>query len=138
MDLNIETFLDMLAKYNRNIWPLQIVSFKFKSDPYSILGSIFILYGLAGYQVFGYFIGHRYPAFFAPGLVPYPTNVFTVGILLLTDKRFPKYLLIIPFLWSISGFIPVSKGILEDNGMMIFGVSGVVLIALRNRKAAAA
>jgi hypothetical protein len=70
--------------------------------------------------------------------VPCPTNVFTIGILLLTDKRFPKYLLLIPFLWSISGFIPVSKGILEDIGMIVFGVLGVVLIMMRNRKAVTA
>jgi hypothetical protein len=212
MDLNIETFLDMLAKYNRDIWPLQIVSyllailslflalrpskysskmisvvlsffwlwtgivfgffywgpgyrpaylfsllwivqgvfflvsgviksdisFKFKSGPYSILGSIFILYALAGYQVFGYFIGHRYPAFFAPGLVPCPTNVFTVGVLMLTEKKLPGYLMAIPLLWSISGFMPVSKGILEDIGMIVFGVLGVVLILMRNRKTVAA
>ncbi len=208
MDLNIETFLDTLAKYNRDIWPLQIVSYiiaiaclflvlrpsktssrmvsavlsffwlwtgmvfglfywgpgytpayffsvlliiqgvlffvcgvlkaklfyQFKWSPYSVLGLIIILYGLAGYQVFGYFIGHRYPVFFAPGLVPCPTNAFTVGLLLWTDKKFPKHLLIVPFLWSISGFMPVSKGILEDIGMIVFGLSGVLLLFMRDRK----
>jgi hypothetical protein len=110
------------------------LSFRFRFKPYAIIGLIFILYGLAGYQVFGYFLGHRYPVFFAPGLVPCPTNVLTIGMLLLTDKKFPRRLLIIPLLWSISGFLPASKGILEDIGMMVFGVSGVVLLGLRNRK----
>jgi hypothetical protein len=208
MNFNVQTFLDMLAGYNRNIWPLQTVayflailclflafrpsrvssklismvlsffwiwtgtvfgifywgpvywpayplmglwilqgvfffvsgfiksdiSFKLKFNFYSILGSIFILYGLAGYQVLGYFIGHRYPVFFAPGLVPCPTNVLTVGMLLLSDKKNPGHLLIIPLAWSISGFLPVSKGILEDIGMMVFGLSGVALLMYRNRK----
>ncbi len=110
------------------------VSFKFRSGPYSVLGLVFILYGLAGYQVFGYFIGHRYPIFFAPGLVPCPTNAFTIGVLLLTDNKLPKYMTIIPFLWSLSGVVPVSKGILEDIGMIVFGVLGVVLIWMRDRK----
>ena len=208
MDFKIETFLGMLARYNQDVWPLQIgayllailalviafkpfkysskiitavlslfwfwtgivfglfywgpsytpayifsvlliiqgilflfsgvlkakLSFQFKLNPYSVLGMIIILYGLAGYQVFGYFIGHRYPDFFAPGLVPCPTNVFTVGLLLWTDKKIPKRLLIIPFLWSLSGFMPVSKGILEDIGMILFGISGVLLLFMRDRK----
>jgi hypothetical protein len=208
MDLNIETFLAMLGRYNQELWPLQIVSyilailclflalkpsktsskvisavlsfywlwtgivfgilywgptytpaylfsvlliiqgilffasgvlkarlsFQFKLNPYSVLGLIVILYALGGYQVFGYFIGHRYPVFFASGLVPCPTNAFTVGMLLWTARKFPKHLLIIPFLWSLSGFMPVSKGILEDIGMILFGLSGVLLILIRDRK----
>jgi hypothetical protein len=208
MNFNIGTFLEMLARYNRDIWPIQIaafclailcllfalrpskassrmisvilsffwlwtgivfglfywgpsygpayplmvlwivqgfffllsgviksdLSFQFRFEPGSIIGFIFILYGLAGYPVFGSFLGHQYPVFFAPGLVPCPTNALTIGLLLLTDRKFPNHLLMIPLLWSISGFLPASKGILEDIGMMVFGVSGVVLLALRNRK----
>jgi hypothetical protein len=212
MNFNIRTFLEMLARYNRNIWPVQIIfyllavvclflavrpsrysskiisvslsffwlwtgivfglfywspsygpaylfmplwivqgvfflvsgvirsdlSFRSRFESSSIIGFIFILYGLAGYQVFGYFIGHRYPVFFAPGLVPCPTNVLTLGMLLLTDKKLPGHLPIIPLVWSISGFLPASKGILEDIGMMVFGTLCVVLILLRNRKTTAA
>ena len=110
------------------------LTFKCKSDGYSISGLVFIVYALAGYQFFGYFLGHRYPVFFPPGLVPCPTNIFTIGILLLTDKKLPRHLMVIPVLWSLSGFMPVAKGILEDIGMIATGVLGAVLILARDRK----
>jgi hypothetical protein len=70
MGLNIESFLTMLAKYNRDIWPLQIISYilailsiflalrpsKFSSKMISVVLSFFWLWtGI----VFGFFIGGR-------------------------------------------------------------------------------
>jgi len=46
--------------------------------------------------------GYHWPA--APLFgVPCPTVLFTVGVLLCSTTLFPRYLLIIPFLWSIVG-----------------------------------
>jgi len=88
---------------------------------------------MAGYSLFGYLLGRVYPQFFPFGLVPCPTTIFTFGILLLTNKRFSKYFLVVPLIFSIGGFLAVYRGILEDIGLIIAGLLGVVLILLRDR-----
>ena len=89
---------------------------------------------LAAGPLAGYFLGHIYPQSVSIILAPCPTVVFTFGMLLLTDKKVPKYILIIPLLWSVCGIIPVSLGILEDIGLIIAGVLGATLILVRVRK----
>jgi hypothetical protein len=109
------------------------VSFGFRGDLYSIVGVLFIAYAMIGYPVVGYFLGHRYPQSPPFGLTPCPATVFSFGLLLLTDKKVPKLLLVIPLLWAIGGVIPVSVGILEDVGLIIAGVLGTALILYRDR-----
>jgi len=109
------------------------ISIHFQANLYSIIGMLFIIYAMAGYSLFGYFLGHVYPQFFPFGLVPCPTAIFTFGILLLTNKRFSKYFLVVPLIVSIGGFLAVYRGILEDIGLIIAGLLGVVLILLRDR-----
>jgi len=110
------------------------VSFGFKRDVYSVVGILFIAYAMLGYPVFGYFLGHRYPQSPPFGLTPCPATVFTFGLLLLTDKKVPRLLLVIPLLWAIGGIMPVSVGILEDIGLIIAGVLGTAMILYRDRK----
>jgi hypothetical protein len=109
------------------------LSFRFKPDIYSFLGILFILYSIAGYPLIGYLIGHNYPQSVSLILAPCPTVVLTFGFLLLTDKKFPKYILIIPLLWSLCGIMPVMMGILEDIGLITAGVVGTVLIFVREK-----
>jgi len=94
----------------------------------SILGLVFIIYAMIGYQVLGYFLGHSYPKFFAFGMVPCPTTIFTIGLFLFAYKKLPKYLIIIPFIIAISGSIAVYNGIWEDVGLIVAGVLGILLI----------
>lgn len=110
------------------------LSFRFKPDIYSLLGILFIIYAMVGYPVIGYFLGHVYPGSVSLILAPCPTVVLTFGFLLLTDKKFPRYILIIPLLWSICGIMPVIMGILEDIGLITSGVLSTILILLRDRK----
>jgi hypothetical protein len=110
------------------------LSFRFKSDIYSFIGILFIVYSIVGYFLVGYFMGHIFPRSLSFILAPCPTVVFTFGMLLLTDKKVPKYVLLIPLLWSICGVIPVSLGILEDIGLIITGATGTLLILVRDRK----
>lgn len=112
------------------------VSFGFEGNLYSVVGIVFIAYALIGYPVFGYFLGHRYPESPAFGLTPCPLTVFTFGLLLLTDKKVPWPLLIIPLLWAIGGVMPVSVGILEDIGLVITGVVGTAMLLCRDRRTA--
>jgi hypothetical protein len=110
------------------------LSFGFKGDVYSIVGLLFIAYAMVGYPVVGYFLGHSYPQSPPFGLTPCPTTAFTFGLLLLTDKKVSKLLLIIPLLWAVGGVMPVSVGIYEDIGLIIAGVLGTAMILYRDRK----
>lgn len=113
------------------------LSFGLQPDVYSIAGILFVAYAMVGYPIVGYLLGHGYPKWLPFGLVPCPTTVFTFGLLLWTDRRLPRYLLLIPLLWAIGGFLPVSIGILEDIGLIIAGLLGTGMILYRDRKAMA-
>jgi hypothetical protein len=66
--------------------------------------------------------------------VPCPTTIFTFGMLLWTKREIPLYIAIIPLLWSLVGLsAALSFGMKEDSGLVVAGVSGFLLIVLRNR-----
>lgn len=111
------------------------LSFQFELDIYNIFGILFILYALIIYPIIGHNLGHVYPEQPTFGL-PCPTTIFTFGILLWTIKRIPKYVLIIPLLWSIIGLgAALNLTIKEDIGLLIVGILGFILIIIRDRKA---
>jgi hypothetical protein len=109
------------------------LSFSYKQNTYGITGAILILYAMVLYPLLGYALGHVYPRTPTFGL-PCPTTIFTFGLLLWTDLKVPKSVLIIPFLWSLIGFSAALKlGILEDTGLLIAGIAGTALIVMRDR-----
>jgi hypothetical protein len=124
----IQGFLFLVDIFKSNI------SINFRANSISIIGILFIIYAMVGYQLFGHFLGHVYPRFFPFGLVPCPTTIFTFGLFLMTDKKFPKYYLIVPFIIAMGGFLAVYKGILEDIGLIIAGLLGIYLILKRDRR----
>jgi hypothetical protein len=110
------------------------LSFKFRGDLNSIIGGIAILYVFVFYPIIGGLSGWAYPQGPIFGVAPCPVCVFTFGMLLLTDKKVPVSILIIPFLWSLLGIAAVRRfGIYADLGMVVIGVLGMVLILLRNK-----
>lgn len=110
------------------------LSFEFKKDSNGIIGGIFILYGLMIYPILNYFFGHWWPSNPTFGL-PCPTTIFTFGLLLWTNKKVPKYVLVIPLLWSLIGVsAAINLGIWEDVMLVIAGISGTILIWVRDRK----
>ena len=111
------------------------LSFNLNLDFYGLTGSIFILYALALYPLIGNYLGHRYPA--APTFgAPCPTTIFTFGLLLLTDKKIPKIILLIPLLWSLIGFsAALNLQIREDFGLIIAGILGTILILIKSNRA---
>ncbi len=109
------------------------LSFHFRSDKYGITGMILIVFALIIYPLLGYFFGHIYPASPTFGL-PCPTTIFTFGFLLLNVKKSPLTILIIPFIWSIIGFMAAFQfGILEDTGLLIAGLMTISLLLYRNK-----
>lgn len=110
------------------------LSFVFRRNTSGYAGAILILYALFIYPFVGYQLGHVYPASPSFGL-PCPTVIFTFGMLLWTERPISKWLLVIPFLWSILGVsAAVSLGIWEDLGLLVAGISATVLILWRDRK----
>ena len=110
------------------------LSFHFRSDKYGITGMSLILFALIIYPILGYFFDHIYPSKPTFGL-PCPTTIFTFGFLLLNVKKCPLTILIIPFIWSVIGFMAAFQfGILEDTSLFAAGLITISLLLYRNRK----
>jgi len=110
------------------------LNFKFSAGVYGLTGGLFLLYALIIYPVLGYMWGHVYPRSPTFG-APCPTTIFTFGLLLFTVKKVPKYLLLIPLLWSLIGSsAAVNLSVKEDFGLLAAGVLGTVLIVIKDRK----
>ena len=109
------------------------LKFVFRMTVQAFLGYFFILYGLIIYPFVGYLIEPNVSLIISIGL-PSPTIILTFGFLLLCDKKFSKYLLIIPSLWAVIGISGVIKpGIYQDSVMLIAAIIADVLI-LRSKK----
>jgi hypothetical protein len=111
------------------------LSFHFRPNVYGLIGALMILYAMIIYPVLGYKLGHIFPESPTFGL-PCPTTIFTFGLLLWTQSKVPRSVLVIPFLWSLIGFsAALTLGILEDTGLLVAGIVGVVLIIVRDKNA---
>ena len=111
------------------------ITFRFEKESYSFVGILMIIYALIIYPLIEIFTGHIYPAAPIFGMDPCPVCIFTFGILLLTDKKLPLKLAIIPFLWSLTGFIAVvGYHVWADIGELVSGFLGLILIVYRNKK----
>ena len=110
------------------------LSFKSQRNSFTLIGWLFIAYAMVGYPLAGHLLGHIYPRSLPFGLVPCPTAVFTLGLLMLTDKNVPRYVLVIPAIWSICAIVPVVSGIYEDAGLILAGLVCIPLLLRRNRQ----
>lgn len=107
------------------------ISFGTYSRPYTWVGIAMLLYALVGYPLVGMLVGHIYPRTPPFGLTPCPLIIFTFGLFLLTNRKLPKALLVIPFCYSLSGFLWITIGIYEDVGLVLSGFLGILLIRRR-------
>ena len=109
------------------------LKFVFRMTVQAFLGYFFILYSLIIYPVVGYLIEPNLSRTISVGL-PSPTIILTFGFLLLCDKKFSKYLLIIPSLWAVIGISAVIKlGVYQDSMLLIAAIIADVLI-LRSKR----
>ncbi len=100
-------------------------------DLYGITGALFLLYALVVYPLLGIAFGHTFPRSPTFGL-PCPTTIFTFGLLLWSERTFPKWLLPIPFLWAMIGSqAALALGVDEDTGLFVAGVLGASMLAFR-------
>lgn len=112
----------------------QRLTFRAGTAPLSIVGWLFVAYAMAIYPVLGTLLGHGYPSSPTFGVTPCPLTIFTFGVLLWTraETPLPRYVLIIPFLWSLLGpWAAAALGIREDLGLLIAGLLGTALLLWR-------
>ncbi len=105
------------------------MAFRVRADIYGLIGAIMIIYALIGYPLIGYATGREYPHLLLTGMMPCPTAIFTLGMLLWTEKSMPKIVPVIPVIYAMSGFVPVKLGVVEDIGLIVAGfVTGLLLV----------
>jgi MFS family permease len=110
------------------------LSFHWETNRYTLIGAVMIVYAMLVYPVLGALLGHGYPRSPSFGVAPCPMIIFTFGLLLLTNAKVPKSLLVIPFLWSLLGVsASYQLGVREDIGLLVAGVLGVGLLIWRDR-----
>jgi Family of unknown function (DUF6064) len=107
------------------------LKFEFKTSLQAYFGYFFILYGLLIYPVVGYFMEQNLSRTISIGL-PCPTTILTFGFFLLCDKKFSKYLLIIPSLWAVIGIsAALTLGVYQDFMMIIAAIIADVWLLTR-------
>jgi drug/metabolite transporter superfamily protein YnfA len=107
--------------------------FDARGGPVAVVGGLAVLYAMLIYPLLGIALGHSYP--YAPlfGVAPCPMVIFTFGLLLWTRPPVPKYLLVIPLLWSLLGLsAALSLGIREDFGLSVAGPLGTMIVLWRD------
>ena len=98
-------------------------------------GGLFIIYAAVIYPLIGLSTGHRYPEMPMFGVTPCPVTILTFGLLLLTTPQLSRWLLVIPFVWSlIGGSAAILLNVPQDWFLLVSGLIAVPLIVFRNRQ----
>ncbi|PWD99637.1 DUF6064 family protein [Marinilabilia rubra] len=96
-------------------------------------GYFFVWFGLLIYPLISYFAKGSWAGTIALGL-PCPTTIFTFGLLMLTSRAMPRYLLIIPSIWTIIGTgAAVNFGVYQDYMMLLSAVVANIYLLKRKR-----
>lgn len=107
--------------------------FKIKLDTVGVAGGLLVLYSMAGYPAIEYLLGRGYPGLLPFGMAPCPMAVFTLGMLLWSSKKPKWYVITIPVMYSLSGLVPVSRGIVEDYGLFAAGLVTIFIVIYWDR-----
>ncbi len=110
--------------------------FRFSRSARAAFGAALVVFGLVVYPAWSAFAGHRYPAMPTFGL-PCPTTLFTVGMLALLERPYPRSALVVPVLWSLVGVqAAFLLGVPQDLALLVAAVFGGVLIVRASTPAA--
>jgi hypothetical protein len=113
---------------------LHQLKFGYVNDWASWGGLAFIGYAAFVYPVLGVLTGHAYPQLPMFGVTPCPVTIFTFGILLLTTARVPRWLLVIPVIWSlIGGSAAFLLGVAPDWLLLVSGLITIALLITRHK-----
>jgi hypothetical protein len=109
------------------------LQFGWAGGAYSLTGLGLVVYAMLIYPLLGMALGHGWPRSPMFGVAPCPTTIFTFGLLLLTTNPVPIRLLVVPFLWSMIGFMAALRlTIYEDVGLLV-GLVAAAMILVRDR-----
>jgi len=109
--------------------------FGFRPDVPGWVGIALVAYAAILYPLIGLATGHAYPAMPVFGVTPCPVTLFTFGLLLLTRAPVPRWLLVIPLVWSlIGGSAAILLDVAADWLLLVSGVVAVPLILAKDRR----
>ncbi len=114
------------------------LSFSFQRNPRTLTAKVLALYALVGYPLLEVSWGRGYPMTLPFGMVPCPTALFTLAILLLSDRKLPWHVFTIPLLYAFGGIIPLANGIREDFGLLAGGMLAAYFLVIKRKKAGSA
>ena len=87
-----------------------------------IAGAALIVFALVLYPAIGYVLGHRYPSVATFGL-PCPTTIYTLGLLLFAARPLPRWVLVVPLLWTGVGSLAAFQlAVVEDLALLAAGI----------------
>lgn len=110
------------------------LSFGLQPELTTGIGAAFIAYVAIVYPLIGVASGHAYPRMPMFGVTPCPTTIFTFGLLLMTTRPVPRWLLVIPVLWSlIGGSAAILLHVPQDWLLLVSGCIAIPLIVARDR-----
>ena len=108
--------------------------FGFTSRPSAWLGVVFMTYAAVIYPLIAITTGHAYPEMPMFGVTPCPVTIFTFGLFLLTTRHLPRWLLVVPFFWSvIGGSAAILLDVPQDWVLLVSGLIAVPVLVLRDR-----
>lgn len=73
------------------------------TGPSAAVGGVLIVYAMVIYPLVGLGGGYRHDELPAFGITPCPLTLFTTGLFLLASAPVPRWLLVIPVMWSLIG-----------------------------------
>jgi hypothetical protein len=79
------------------------IRFGRRSDLATWVGAAFMSYAAIVYPLIGMATGHHFPEIPMFGVTPCPVTIFTFGLLLLTVRPVPRWILVVPFVCSLIG-----------------------------------
>jgi hypothetical protein len=110
------------------------IEFNFINRFQAISGYFLIIFGAIIYPATGLIAGKDFDTTISLGL-PCPTVIYTFGILILAGKSLPKYLLIIPAIWSLIGFFAaINFGIYQDVVLPLSAFTAIYILYYHIKK----
>lgn len=106
------------------------VRFRMLRDLRGWLALVLLGYSLIVYPIVGLVATHPYPETPLFGVVPCPTTIFTLGLLVLASHPRPILLAAVPILWAaIGGSAAILLNVPQDWGLFIAGLIWVAVWA---------
>ena len=98
-------------------------SYSWKPGSRHFIGLFIIVFGLVIYPFVGVLTGRVFPEYPVFGIAPCPVTLFTIGLLLWSDKKPSLPLVAIPIFWALMGIVPVLfYGVYADIVTILAGI----------------